>query len=264
MARAAPFLPDEPVKPLGSDYAALARAAEASGAGSRYRDRPLLGARVRGMAITLAIYGSVALIMVIAHLRLGTPALPPPETLPRLTVLPLAAPPEPIRDVKQGEERTARPRSDPAPPRPAPPIVSLPILNPVPQQPVRLTEETTLQSPPVPETTAPQTVPAPPAPALASNARESWEAKLLAHLERYRRFPSAARARREQGVVHIQFRMNRAGTVLAMRILRPSGSAILDQAGLDTIRRAQPLPAIPQDRPDELELAVPIEFFLRN
>jgi len=46
--------------------------------------------------------------------------------------------------------------------------------------------------------------------------------------------------------------------------LRPSGSTILDQAGLDTIRRAQPLPAIPEAMPEELELAIPIEFFLRR
>ncbi|WP_313440412.1 energy transducer TonB [Novosphingobium sp.] len=44
---------------------------------------------------------------------------------------------------------------------------------------------------------------------------------------------------------------------------RSSGSIFLDRAALETIRRAQPLPAIPEGKPDELELSVPVEFFLQ-
>lgn len=116
---------------------------------------------------------------------------------------------------------------------------------------------------PVPETTAPKTMPAPPARRASSNADATWEALLLAHLEKYRRYPAAARARREEGVTFVTFRMNRAGKVLSASLGRSSGSIFLDRAALDTIRRAQPLPAIPEGKPDEVELSVPVEFFLQ-
>jgi protein TonB len=56
--------------------------------------------------------------------------------------------------------------------------------------------------------------------------------------------------------------MNRAGMVLSSAIVKKSGSFDLDQAALDTLRRAQPLPAIPADRPDIAELTIPVEFYL--
>jgi protein TonB len=117
---------------------------------------------------------------------------------------------------------------------------------------------------PVPEKTAPRSLPAPPANRMSSNAETTWEALLLAHLEKYRRYPASARARREEGVAHVHFRMNRAGAVLSAEILRSSGSAMLDRAALDTIRRAQPLPAIPEDKADVLDLSVPVEFFITS
>jgi protein TonB len=57
--------------------------------------------------------------------------------------------------------------------------------------------------------------------------------------------------------------MNRVGTVLSSAIVRKSGSFDLDQAALDTLRRAQPLPNIPADRPDVVELTIPVTFSLR-
>ena len=77
-----------------------------------------------------------------------------------------------------------------------------------------------------------------------------------------RRVPARARAARQQGTVHLRFRMNRAGSVLSMSVLRNSGFVTLDQAALDTLKRAQPLPTIPKDRPDEIELTIPVEFYL--
>lgn len=116
----------------------------------------------------------------------------------------------------------------------------------------------------VPATTAPRSLPAPPANHASSNAEATWEALLLSHLQKYRRYPAAARARREQGVAYVLFRMNRQGQLLSAAIARSSGSAALDRAALETLRRAQPLPAIPDDRPDPLELSVPVEFFVHR
>ncbi len=175
------------------------------------------------------------------------------------------APPEPVREVPEGPERVEQQERKPQerkdlpepPPRLVPPRPS-PLTPPEPEPPAAPAEA----ADPVPETAAPKSLPAPPSTRAASNAQASWEARLLSHLERYRRYPSSSRARREQGVVHVRFRMNRQGRVLSVSLLRSSGFSVLDQAALDTLRRAQPLPAIPDDRPDELELSIPVEFFV--
>ncbi len=205
-----------------------------------------------------------AAMLALAVLRWVSPAMLPNKPAPMMVeLLPLAAPPEPVREVPEGkvqEERRASKLAEPV--RPEPPKVIVPHL---------LTQPTTPSPPvepapnaePVPETTAPKSTPAPPAPRMSSNAPASCEARLLAHLEKYRRYPASAKARREQGVAYVRFRMNRAGRVLDAALLRSSGNAALDRAALETIRRAQPLPAIPEDRADELQLSVPVEFTVR-
>ncbi|MBY8825214.1 energy transducer TonB [Sphingomonas colocasiae] len=224
---------------------------------ARYGDRDVRGVRAKGLALTLLLHGC-ALAGLLVQLHRHSP--PPPQSLLTVNLLPLAAPPDPVRDVKEGPEQVEQPRQRAAPQKPAtPPVTPVPAAQPAkPAEPIEAAAR-----PPVPETTAPRSLPAPPAPAVSSNMRDSWEARLLAHLERHRRFPADARARREEGVAHIRFRMNRAGRVLAARILRGSASPSLDRAALETVRRAQPLPAIPEALPEEIELDLPVAFFLR-
>ncbi|WP_280141175.1 energy transducer TonB [Janthinobacterium sp. YR213] len=113
---------------------------------------------------------------------------------------------------------------------------------------------------------APSIAAAPPSPALPPAPQElrsgvsSWEGKVLARMERFRRYPTASRAKQEQGVVYLRCRIDRDGQVLAAAVERSSGSAALDQAALDTLQRAAPLPRIPKERPDPLELSIPVEF----
>lgn len=99
---------------------------------------------------------------------------------------------------------------------------------------------------------------------MSSEVKPDWEGLVLAHLERFRRYPARARAARQQGVTYVRFTVNRAGSVLSPVIARKSGSIDLDQAALDTLERAQPLPAIPADRPDRIELTIPVEFSFRR
>jgi protein TonB len=70
--------------------------------------------------------------------------------------------------------------------------------------------------------------------------------------------------RREQGVVLLRFRMTPAGQVVSFKLERSSGHALLDQETLDLIQRAQPLPALPNDMPQQpIELVVPLRYELR-
>ena len=97
-----------------------------------------------------------------------------------------------------------------------------------------------------------------------SQGRSSWEAQVLARLERYRQYPATSRLRGDEGTAYLSIRIDREGRVLAARLSRGSGHPALDQAALDTAYRAAPLPRIPDALPDTLELAVPVEFFLEQ
>ncbi|PEQ13573.1 hypothetical protein B2G71_04355 [Novosphingobium sp. PC22D] len=103
-----------------------------------------------------------------------------------------------------------------------------------------------------------------PAPPRSStpDSEATYEGLLLARIEQFRRYPRKALRKGEEGVVHIRFHMNREGRVIDAAITQGSGCAALDREALDTLRRAEPLPRIPDDRPEPLEVMVPIEFVL--
>lgn len=110
---------------------------------------------------------------------------------------------------------------------------------------------------------APRRDPAPapaPSPPPAGPVDPSWEGKVLKHIDRHKRYPRMIGSRRPVGTAIVLFRMNRQGAILSARIERTSGNAQLDKAAIETVRRSAPLPAIPSDRPDPLQLSVPVEF----
>jgi protein TonB len=100
--------------------------------------------------------------------------------------------------------------------------------------------------------------------AVAAQHASDWQAIVLAHLERHRRYPFAAQRAREQGTADLRFRVDRRGRVLAAWIERSSGSAALDEEAVAVVRRAEPLPSPPPEIAGEtLELVVPVRFRLR-
>jgi TonB family protein len=103
----------------------------------------------------------------------------------------------------------------------------------------------------------PVATPSPPAP--VSSATASWQQSLVARLAKVQRYP--ARARGLQGVVSLAFTIDRHGGVVSSRIVKSSGSTVLDAEALDLIKRAAPLPSPPGDIPDgDLSFVVPIRF----
>jgi len=72
-----------------------------------------------------------------------------------------------------------------------------------------------------------------------------------------------ARAGREQGLVVVDVTIRRDGRIVAMTIGRGSGSRLLDEAALDTLKRADPLPAMPAGVPGAtMALVLPLRFHL--
>jgi periplasmic protein TonB len=95
-------------------------------------------------------------------------------------------------------------------------------------------------------------------------ASQDYAATLLAWLERHKQYPRRARLRRQEGTVLLYFVVDRRGTVIEYRLERSSDHLALDEEVLAMIERAQPLPPMPEDMDrEQLELIVPVEFFLR-
>ena len=97
-------------------------------------------------------------------------------------------------------------------------------------------------------------------------AKLTWQNRLLSHLARYKRYPEDARRRGLQGINSLRLVINRQGQLTAFALASPSGSASLDRATLQLIRRAQPLPAPPPELFDDeqLEVIAPISYSLQR
>lgn len=93
--------------------------------------------------------------------------------------------------------------------------------------------------------------------ASSAAAAASWRSALMAHLNRYKRFPSGAGG---GGVATIAFTINRSGQVTSSRLLRSSGDSVLDAEAVALPRRASPVPAPPPGGAGSIGLAVPIRF----
>lgn len=194
------------------------------------------------------------------------PEAPPPERAPAEPApatsepAPAEAPspepplPEPVPDSPQPE-----PLPEPPPPAPQPPPEPRPAPRPRPvARPVQPRHSAVAS--PVTDA-APVAAPAPAA--RPAGPPPSYLQALAAALERRKRYPEAARARRATGIALLRFTVTRDGRVARWRIERSTGDADLDRAVEDMISRAI-LPAMPADMPgDSLEVAVPVRFQIR-
>jgi periplasmic protein TonB len=98
----------------------------------------------------------------------------------------------------------------------------------------------------------------------SSNAVPTWSSRIVAQLERYKRYPPEAQSRGEHGVAQIFFTLDRNGRVLNSRVVQSSGAAALDAEALALLQRAQPFPAPPVELPGaQVNLTVPIRFNLK-
>jgi protein TonB len=145
------------------------------------------------------------------------------------------------------------------PPPPPPKMVT-------PEIPIAVAPEITISTPP-PAAITVQQVKNPPAatplsPA-AGTGRDAYLGQIIAHLDAAKRYPPRARKLHIEGVVQLHFVMDRTGHVLSFDIAKSSGRQILDEETKALIARAQPLPPIPADWPQQtLNLVVPVEFEL--
>jgi periplasmic protein TonB len=197
---------------------------------------------------------------------------------PRVEEAMLSQPPTETKERPVPEEQ---PKLEPAP-LVAQPEVALPIERPREPEPPKQKDAKDAQEPPVApqQSAAPLTMAPPkvepteepvrpaPAPGQASErvkrAEASWQKALVSHLNRFKRYPDAARARGSQGSVLVEFTIDRSGNVVASRVLRHSGSSFLDEEAISVLQRASPLPSPPAEITGELfPLTLPIQFRIK-
>jgi protein TonB len=93
----------------------------------------------------------------------------------------------------------------------------------------------------------------------AEGPGDEYFERLRRHLKRYQRWPESSEE--ERGTAVVTFTIARDGTVRSAEIERSSGYAILDEATLDMLRRASPVPPLPSTfRGEQITISIPAEW----
>ena len=185
------------------------------------------------------------------------PDLPEPE-LPPVTEQVEPIPPEPLPELEPVEQVDLSVE----PPEPAPMPVAKPVLRPPRPQPTKQAEH------------KPEAVASAASTRMAeqsqmadtghAGARADYLTRLQLYLEQHKQYPRSARMRRQEGIAELYVLMDRNGRILSARLESGSGYKALDDEAMAMLRRAAPLPAMPDSMTQErLELIIPVRFALR-
>ncbi len=96
--------------------------------------------------------------------------------------------------------------------------------------------------------------------------KASYRTTLLLWLERYKRYPSAAKRRRQEDVITLEFTIDTEGKLLSYKLIDASNYKKLNRAVEKMIAKASPLPPVPAEIVNgrsRFTYTVPIEFNLR-
>jgi protein TonB len=159
----------------------------------------------------------------------AAPSLPPTDLAPGPPEMESEPTPPPKEETKPIEQEAEVALPIPEPPKPEPPV-----------------EER--QATALPSVEMPASAAAPPTPGAAVHTPAAfirWQSALAAHLERFKRYPTAARALGEQGIAKVAFTIDHEGHLLSSQIVESSGSSLLDQETLAMLARSQPMPKPP-------------------
>lgn len=100
-------------------------------------------------------------------------------------------------------------------------------------------------------------------PTAGSAALGSYRSRLVAHLTRYKTYPEQAQDRGITGRNAVTITVSREGAVLASSLANPSGHALLDNATLAALKRAQPFPPMPEGGPGSITVTIGLNYELR-
>ncbi|MGJ8516977.1 energy transducer TonB [Carnimonas bestiolae] len=94
----------------------------------------------------------------------------------------------------------------------------------------------------------------------AASDRQNWNSQAVAKLEAAKRYPPAARQRRQQDVIRVMMTVNRQGRIVQHRIVMSHHVMLLDRE-VDRMMSSVKLPPLPDSIPGEtITVMVPINF----
>ncbi|MEZ5691398.1 MAG: TonB family protein [Rickettsiales bacterium] len=95
--------------------------------------------------------------------------------------------------------------------------------------------------------------------------RARYEQIISLWIQKFKVYPEIARARMMQGETKIRIRIDRRGNIRYRALEYSTGYTELDKAAFDMVRRANPVPAVPDNYPsgDLHEFLIPVDFYIR-
>jgi len=92
---------------------------------------------------------------------------------------------------------------------------------------------------------------------------KSYFGQLMGWLNQHKRYPTELKKKKIEGVVIVRFSIDHEGRLLSSEIKKSSGHPRLDDAALQMLADASPMPAIPESLSRQrLTLEIPVEYSL--
>ncbi|EKG4139680.1 TPA: energy transducer TonB [Campylobacter jejuni] len=105
---------------------------------------------------------------------------------------------------------------------------------------------------------------------VSGNAKEqvkSYQALLMAHLAKFKKYPQEAIMRKQEGVVRIRVSIDESGNVLSKELKKSCPYAALNDEVLSLFKRASPLPKPPKEmlkNGDKISFVMPIDYNIKD
>ncbi|ECP7643094.1 MULTISPECIES: energy transducer TonB family protein [Campylobacter] len=105
---------------------------------------------------------------------------------------------------------------------------------------------------------------------VSGNAKEqvkSYQALLMAHLTKFKKYPQEAIMKKQEGVVRIRVSIDESGNVLSKELKKSCPYAALNDEVLSLFKRASPLPKPPKEmlkNGDKISFVMPIDYNIKD
>lgn len=105
---------------------------------------------------------------------------------------------------------------------------------------------------------------------VSGNAKEqvkSYQALLMAHLTKFKKYPQEAIMQKQEGVVRIRVSIDESGNVLSKELKKSCPYAALNNEALSLFKRASPLPKPPKEmlkNGDKISFVMPIDYNIKD
>ncbi len=105
---------------------------------------------------------------------------------------------------------------------------------------------------------------------VSGNAKEqvkSYQALLMAHLTKFKKYPQEAIMQKQEGVVRIRVSIDESGNVLSKELKKSCPYAAFNDEALSLFKRASPLPKPPKEmlkNGDKISFVMPIDYNIKD